>query len=112
MMKENRIAARGCLMSCKSFGAFQALPSKFSYMAISLALLAVFVAIGVAGALWVANRTIVEPTRRLLKQVNALAGGGGTVQSDGPARAQNELAGLTSAFNRMAVGPRTAHWPR
>lgn len=72
-------------------------------LALALALLAMFVTIGVVGARWVANRTIVEPTRRLLRQVNAMAGGGGTEQSEGAARAQNELAGLTSAFNRMAA---------
>lgn len=76
-------------------------PAKNQF-ALALALLALFVVIGVVGARWVANRTIVEPTRRLLKQVNALAGGSGDVQSDSPVGQENELAGLTSAFNRMA----------
>ncbi|MDB5886421.1 MAG: multi-sensor signal transduction histidine kinase, partial [Polaromonas sp.] len=72
-------------------------------LALALALLGLFVAIGVAGARWVANRTIVEPTRRLLKQVNALAGGDGTVQPAGPVSQQDELTGLSTAFNRMAA---------
>ena len=78
------------------------MPAK-NQLALALALLALFAAIGVVGARWVASRTIVRPTRRLLKQVNALAGNDGDVLSDGRAGPQNELAGLTSAFNRMAT---------
>nr|WP_181374863.1 cache domain-containing protein [Polaromonas sp. H6N]AWD72247.1 signal transduction protein containing GAF domain [Polaromonas sp. H6N] len=71
-------------------------------LALALTLLGLFAAIGVFGARYVANRTIVEPTRRLLKQVNALLGSDGVQPAD-PVGQQNELAGLTSAFNQMAT---------
>ncbi|MDB5939187.1 MAG: domain S-box protein [Polaromonas sp.] len=77
-------------------------PAK-NQLALALALLGLFAAVGVLGARWVANRTIVEPTRRLLKQVNALAGHGDADQAEAPSSPQNELAGLTRAFNRMAA---------
>jgi HAMP domain-containing protein len=72
-------------------------------LVLALALLSLFAAVGAVGARWVAKHTIVEPTRRLLKQVNTLAGGDGAVPPDGPAGHQNELVELTHAFNRMAV---------
>ena len=53
----------------------------------------------------IANKTLVMPTRRLLKDIHALAGDG----PDGPGGAKDapknvdELAALTSAFNRVAA---------
>lgn len=57
---------------------------------------------GLLVARWIAGKTLVDPTRRLLKDIHALAGDGFDGAKDAPKRV-DELAALTSAFHRFAA---------
>jgi PAS domain S-box-containing protein len=66
-----------------------------------LLLFALWGAAGVAAARWVGNKTLVTPTRRLLGEINALAGDG-TAQARPAGKNVDELGALSGAFHRLA----------
>jgi PAS domain S-box-containing protein len=67
-----------------------------------LFLFTLWAALGVAAARWVGNRTLVTPTRRLLGDINALAGDD-ALHTASPGLNVDELGALSSAFHRVAV---------
>jgi PAS domain S-box-containing protein len=72
-----------------------------SLMSPQTSLLFVGAAFGVILALWIGEKIILAPMRRLLHQVNALAGADAASQA-GAARNAGEFVELSSAFHRMA----------
>jgi PAS domain S-box-containing protein len=69
-------------------------------LALSLTLLAVLAAFGTVVARWMGHNMIVAPTRRLLHQVNSLAGVDAESHA-GLGKSTNEVTGLSHAFHRM-----------
>jgi len=70
-------------------------------LAWSVTLLVMLAALGVMVARWMGDNIILAPTRRLLQQVNDIAGVDAK-SPVGPVRCANELVELSMAFHRMA----------
>ena len=71
-------------------------------LVVLFALFCLCVILGIAAARWIGNKTLVRPTRRLLGEINALAGNDATVALE-PDKAVDEIEALSSAFHRLAA---------
>lgn len=67
----------------------------------TLLMIAALTLVGLTVARWIGRRAILEPTQKLLQQVNALAGKDVTVPATHAGRPANEIVALTGAFERM-----------
>ena len=65
---------------------------------LQLLLITTVALLGIWLARWIANRTLVEPTRRLVQKINAMGLDGAPT----PAVGQDEILSLSSAFDRFA----------
>lgn len=65
-----------------------------------LFLLALLTVLGILAARWIGKRTLVEPARRLLAEINQLGGDGSIHDASSPGR--DEMVSLSLAFQRVA----------
>lgn len=66
-----------------------------------LLLFALWATLGIAAARWIGNKTLVLPTRRLLNEINELAGND-LAHAWAPGKNADEIGALSSAFHRLA----------
>ncbi len=66
-----------------------------------LLLFALVATLGIAAARWIGNKTLVTPARRLLSDINELAGANAE-HTSAPGKNVDEIGALSSAFHRLA----------